>query len=408
MHDEVNLKSKKRLLAIFGTSCVLLISGYWLAQLYLGPTVGGYRVSRDRLVQTVMAEGVVSLPENIAVSSRTSGKVAAITVTVGQAVKAGQTLISLENKSDRAAIEKARAEIVRAEARFRKISEMTQAGSRESVQRAKNSLDLAQKQVVRINALSSKGFVGDEQKSDALRNLAIRQSQLSTAQFQAKANRAKGSDYALAELALNKARAQERKARAGSAVYFISAEVDGVVLSCNLSKGNLIKPHNALMLIMPAGKTYVSARLEQKIIPVIKLGQPASVIAYTHPGLNFNAEIIQIDSVPDIIQDKVAVKFNIVKAPDFLAQNLPVKLEIELMRKTATLSLAETDIRNADSAEPWVMIAENGRTQRKVIKLGLRGNGKAEVLQGLHEGDFVIPVATLEIEAGKRVRLARN
>jgi HlyD family secretion protein len=405
---EVNLKSKKRLLAIFGTSCVLLISGYWLAQLYLGPTVGGYRVSRERLVQTVMAEGVVSLPENITVSSRTSGKVAAINVTVGQAVKAGQTLISLENKSDRAAIEKARAEIVRAEARFRKISEMTQAGSRESVQRAKNGLEIAQKQAVRINALSSKGFVGDEQKSDALRNLANRQSQLSTAMFQAKANRAKGSDYALAELALNKARAQERKARAGSAVHFISAEVDGVVLSCNLAKGNLIKPHKTLLILSPAGKAQVLARLDRKIIPDIKLGQPASVIAYTHPGLNFNAEIIQIDSVPDIIQDKVAVKFNIVKAPDFLAQNLPVKLEIELMRKTATLSLAAADIRNADSAEPWVMVAENGRTQRKMIKLGLRGNGKVEVVQGLHEGDFVIPVATFEIEAGKRVQLARN
>ena len=225
---------------------------------------------------------------------------------------------------------------------------------------------------------------------------------------QAKANRAKGSDYALAELALNKARALERKARAGSAGQFISAEVDGVVLSCKLAKGNLIKPHKTLMVIMPAGKTYLSARLEQKIIPAIKLGQQACVIAYSHPGLNFNAEIIQIDSVPDNSQAKVAVKFKLIKAPDFLAQNLPVKLEIELMRKTATLSLAEADIRNADSAEPWVMVAENGRTQRKAVKLGLHGNGKIEIVQGLHEGDFVIPAAVFEIEAGKRVRLARN
>lgn len=406
--DEMNLKIKKFFLPGLALIGVVACSGYWLAQIWLGPTVTGYKVSRATLVQTVTANGQVSLPANIEVASNTGGKIAFINVKAGQTVKAGQILIKLVHINDHLALEKARAEIALAEARFRKISELAQAGSRESVQRAKTSLESAKKQNARISLLSGKGVVGTGQKSDALRNLAIAQSQLATALFQAKANRAKGSEYALAEMALHKAHANEQKILRGSADRVIKAEVDGILLSCNVVPGNVIKPHKTLMEIFPTGKTRLLVRLDEKIIPGIKLGQQYRVMADGHADQHFNAEISEIDSASVISQGIVAVKFNVNKAPDFLTQNMPVVVEIEAMRKTGVLSLSPEAVRNGESAQPWVMVVENGRAQRKAIKLGLRGKTRVEVVEGLHEGDFVIPSASFDIEEGNRIRLARN
>jgi HlyD family secretion protein len=53
------------------------------------------------------------------------------------------------------------------------------------------------------------------------------------------------------------------------------------------------------------------------------------------------------------------------------------------------------------------MVVENGRAQRRTVKLGVRGKDKVEILEGLREGDFVLPATAAEVEEGKRLRLAR-
>jgi HlyD family secretion protein len=55
------------------------------------------------------------------------------------------------------------------------------------------------------------------------------------------------------------------------------------------------------------------------------------------------------------------------------------------------------------SGAPWVLKAKDGRAVVQPIKVGLRGNGQFEVLNGLQPGDLVIPI-TAGVRAGKRIR----
>jgi HlyD family secretion protein len=58
---------------------------------------------------------------------------------------------------------------------------------------------------------------------------------------------------------------------------------------------------------------------------------------------------------------------------------------------------------DAASDRAWVLVAYDGRAVKRPIRLGLRGEGRVEVLEGLTPGERVIPTAA-GIRAGQRVR----
>jgi HlyD family secretion protein len=59
------------------------------------------------------------------------------------------------------------------------------------------------------------------------------------------------------------------------------------------------------------------------------------------------------------------------------------------------------------SSAPWVMAIRNGRAIRLPIHLGLQGATQIEILDGLTEGDVVIPATSVTV-AGQRVRPSQS
>jgi HlyD family secretion protein len=71
-------------------------------------------------------------------------------------------------------------------------------------------------------------------------------------------------------------------------------------------------------------------------------------------------------------------------------------------RKDA-LTLPSEMVRDATTAQPWLLVANDGRAERRPVKLGLRGTGRVEVVTGLREGEIVLPPLS-GVEPGDKVR----
>ena len=59
------------------------------------------------------------------------------------------------------------------------------------------------------------------------------------------------------------------------------------------------------------------------------------------------------------------------------------------------------------TGEPWVLLVQEGRLLRRAVTLGLRGEGRMEILSGLVAGDQVIaPLdgSAVGLSEGMRVR----
>ena len=401
---ETQLKLKKWRGPVFVSLVVLAFIAYWYTQIWLGPEVAGYVVRKDVLIQSIALNAEVEQSPPIEVSSKIRGKVKQLNALDGAPVRAGQILLTLEGKDNRAKLDSVRAATALAEARFKKISEQTQAGSAQALQRAKTTVANASKQYARVNELAARGLVGREQAADALRNLTIAHSQLANVEFQAKAMRAQGSDYALADKALKQARASERAAQDHSAQQTLRAESAGILTACKVAAGDMVVPGQTLLLITPPGKTRLRAQLEASQARNLKPGQIARVSAVEQAALHFDAVLSEVNSVQDTRQSKAALVFEVQNAAHVLSPGMTVTLAIELSKQVDALSVPLTAVHDAEGVEPWVMLAENGRSLRRAVKLGIRGQGKVEIVQGLREGDSVLLATT--VEAGKRIRLA--
>jgi HlyD family secretion protein len=68
-----------------------------------------------------------------------------------------------------------------------------------------------------------------------------------------------------------------------------------------------------------------------------------------------------------------------------------------------TLVLPVRSVRDALSGQPWVLGIKDGRASKKPVQLGLRGNSRVEIIDGMTDGEFAIP-ASSGVLNGQRVR----
>lgn len=403
IHDMLNGLWQRRWLA--AVILVAAIGGaYGVARLWLGPQVIVYPVLRSDLIQTVVASGRVETPLRVDIGSQITGAVAAIPVAEGQVVKAGQLLIALESSEAKAAVEQAQAAVVQAQARLKQIREVALPVAQQALRQAEANLQNVKRQFERTRELQSKGFVGQSQLDDAQHNLDIAQSQLRTAQLQVETNRPQGSDYLLASAALGQAEANLRMAQAKLEYTKIDAPVDGTLIARNVEPGNVVQPGKALMVLSPAGQTQLVVQIDERNLAYLQKGQKALCAADAYPNQRFSADVVYINPAVDPQRGSVEVKLDVAAPPAFLRQDMTVSVDIEVARRSNTLVVSAETLRDSASDAPWVMKVNNGHATKQAVKVGLRGAGKVEILDGLQAGDQVLSAMAANVPEGKRTR----
>ena len=370
----------------------------------LGTPVETVEVLRADLVQTVVASGRVMSPRRVRVGAVITGRVVAIPVTEGQAVKKGAELVLLEDKDVRAALAQAQAGVAQAEAKVRQLREVGLPAAQQALLQAEATLTQVRGQFDRTKRLQAQGFVGQSQLDDAQRNLDVAESQARAARVQVETNSTRGSDFAMAMTALEQARAAERVAQAKLPDIVVRAPVDGVLISRNVEVGDIVQPGKELFLLAPAGETQVIVQIDERNLSQLSLGQKALGSADAFPGRRFPAELIYINPGIDALRGSVEVRLRAPSPPDYLRQDMTVSVDIEVARRAQAVVAPTQAVRDATTAQPWVLAVRNGRAERVPVKVGLRGDGRLEVLEGATPGDALIPASLGLITAGQKVR----
>ena len=380
------------------------LAAYFGRNALLGTPVETVEVLRADLIQTVVASGRVMSPRRVRVGAVITGRVVAIPVTEGQAVKKGADLVLLEDKDVRAALAQAQAGVAQAEAKVRQLREVGFPAAQQALLQAEATLTQVRGQFDRTKRLQAQGFVGQSQLDDAQRNLDVAQSQARAARVQVETNSTRGSDFAMAMTALEQARATERVAQAKLPDMVVRAPVDGVLISRNVEVGDIVQPGKELFLLAPAGETQVIVQIDERNLSQLSLGQKALGSADAFPGRRFPAELIYINPGIDALRGSVEVRLRVPTPPDYLRQDMTVSADIEVARRAQAVVAPTEAVRDATTAQPWVLAVRNGRAERVPVKVGLRGDGRLEVLEGAAPGDALVPASLGLITAGQKVR----
>ena len=389
-----------------GIATVLLVALvlYLLRNVLLGTPTDVYAATQGQLVQTVVASGRVISPQRVTVALQGTGRVLRVAVAQGQAVQAGQLLIELDNSDNRASLAQASASVAQAQAKLRQVGELGQPLAVQALAQARATSLQTRKALARSRDLVAQGFVSQAAADDAQRADELATSQVASAQAQVQTNSPNGSDAALARAALAQAIAGEQLAQVKLAQGRVLAPSSGILISRSVEAGDIAQPGKELMVLAASGQLQVLIQVDEKNLSKIALGQPAYGSADAFASQRFDAVVAYINPGVDAARGSVEVKLNVTNAPAYLRQDMTVSIDIETARRAASVVVATSAVQDSSSDKPWVLVVRDKRVVKQFVTLGLRGDTRVEVLEGIAANEGVVPVSKTGVKAGQRVR----
>jgi HlyD family secretion protein len=357
-------------------------------------------------VQRVVASGRVIAPAKITLASLSLARVLEVAVREGDAVRAGQLLVRLDDAEARAALAQARARVQEAAARLDQVRGVTTRTAAETVRQAELEVAQAERDLDRARRLFDAGAASAAQLDQATQVLSLARSRAETATLQAASVVGEGAEARLAAAALRQAQAAEAIARARLDEKQLRAPSAGHVLVREVEAGDVVAAGRALLVLAEDGPTRLTVQPDEKNLAVLRVGQPAEAAADAFPGEPFRASVSYIAPAVDPARGTVEVRLAVPSPPPFLRPDMTVSVNVEVGRKADALVVPSETVRDA-ATEPWVLRVVDGRAERRLVQIGLRGEGMIEVLDGLAPGDAVVPPSAGAVEVGARLRARR-
>ena len=371
---------------------LIIVAGFFAFRWWQGPLLPSYRISSMPLVQTVVATGRVVAVSNTDIGSEISGVVLERRVAEGEQVAAGDLLLVLS--SDDVA-----AQVRQAEAELAELISSTRPQAVVDLTNAKVALAQADRNVERRRELAAISAISDEEMEQAIQAQAQARNNLENARLRANALSSGGVEEDLLRARIAALQAQLNKAQ-------VRSKVSGTILTRNVEVGDLVQPGQSLFTIALDGKTEIRVPLDERNLSRLALQQPAVAIADAYPDKPFPVRISFIAPSIDPQRGTVEVRLAVDPVPEFLRQDMTVSVNIETDQRAKALVIPNDALANVKEDSAEVLLLRDGKTQRQVVKLGLRGLSASEVLSGLSAGDEILVDATVSLADGKRVRTA--
>ena len=215
----------------------------------------------------------------VQITPQISGTVVAIGADDTQFVKAGQTLVRLDEADARVALEQAEAQLARTVRDVRNLFATT-SQLEATVEARQTELNAAQSDLARRQRLGASGAVSGEELQHAQDAVKTAQAGLLAAQQQLAANRARIDNTTLEDHPqVRDAAAAVRNAYLTLARTQLPAPVAGFIARRNVQLGQRVGPGTPLMAVVPLDQLWVDANFKEPQLARMRIGQPVRLTA---------------------------------------------------------------------------------------------------------------------------------
>lgn len=360
-------------------------------------------VQRQAIVESVVATGRLQAPARIEVGAELAGTVARVSVREGQEVGPGQELIALTDSEARSALAQAQAAVAEAAGKVEQQVDVSAPLAEQVLVQARAAWLAADRDYGRTSELVAQGFFSPQRLDEARRARDVASSAVASAQLQAQAQTARGVEPALARARLAQAQASAAMARARLDRMRIRSPVAARVLLRQVEPGAMAQPGRVLLVLARAGAGHIDVSIDERHLHLLRLGMPARALADAYPEQPFEAQVCEIAPAIDPDRGSLVVRLCLPQPPAFLKPDMTISAELIGSRREAVLVLPSSAVRDVEKPAPWVLVWRAGRAEKVAVRLGLRGVGSTEILEGLSEGQWVI-APTQAVLPGERVR----
>ena len=328
------------------------------------PPPTGEAVAAD-ITQTVLAAGMLQPRTKVDVGAQVSGQVQKIHVQLGQQVKKGELLVSLDPALAESDVAQADAAVAQQAA----LIDSTRA-----------SLTLARREAERQHRLLNGEAAAAAETERADTDLARLEADL------------RGQTATLNRL---QAELVQRRLRLGYTA--ITAPMDGTVVNLPVQEGQTvtaIQVTPVMVTLANLDEITVRARVPEADIGQVRPGQKASFVTLAGEALRHEGRVRVIQPIPERAGNAVFynVLFEVPNRERRLLSDMTVQVSIETGRadKVLTIPMVALGARGDDGRYAVQVLGKDGKAEPRVVRTGLQDGAKVQVAEGLKAGDKVL------------------
>lgn len=319
----------------------------------------------------VQATGTLHARETATLSAQVMGRVQQVLVHEGDPVRAGQTLIVLDDATLKSAAEQSAAAV--------KAAESQQLA-------AQTNADLAASTLVRYKQLQAQKSVSPQEMDEVTRRAEAAAAQVDALRAQA-----------------NAMKAQQSGAKTMLGYTRVVAPFAGVVTARMVDPGALASPGIPLIQIDSAGSLQLQTTVAESVISLVRTGMKVNVSINASPGLNFQGKVDQIVPAADSSSHSFLVKIDLQSSKELRA-GMYATAEIPTGTRQAILVPHTAIVLRGSLACAYVLDSDSS-AQLRYVTLGAKSGSSVEALSGIAANEKLVDDPADRDLAGKRIEV---
>lgn len=316
-------------------------------------------VARDTIVVGPIISGELRPEREATVRAEIGGSVTQVNVREGQSVRRGTVLGRIETRA---------------------LDDVQQSAA-SAVRNAENQLAVARREMDRTETLVKAGALAARDLDVARQSVTSAEAQLADAK-----SRLASADRQLADTVLR-------------------APLDGLVATKPVNTGDVVSVGTELFTIFDPSSMRLEASVPSEDLHFLRVG---AVVDFTVRGYEkpFQGKITMIAPQADPVTRQVPIYVSIPNVGGRLVAGLFA--EGRVVSQSSDGLVVPINAVNTTGAMPWALRANDGRTERVEVSLGLQDPRTERVLvaSGLNEGDMLLRGAAQGIAPGTPVELS--
>ncbi len=192
---------------------------------------------------------------------------------------------------------------------------------------------------------------------------------------------------------------------AAKSMVELTSPIAGVITFVDGSIGDLSVPGKIIATVASINNMKISFSVNENDIPNIVAGKPAEVYSDQRPEIIRKGKISQISKSANVQSRTFEVKANFPNTADkWFKPGMFCRINIQMNSAKGSLIIPTKAFVFQDN-QKGVFIEENNKASFRIVKTGLSNDESTEILSGLKEGETVITLGMNNLKEGSVVKI---
>ena len=368
-----------------------------------GPIVQGAKIETVKTSSVddyYEAVGTVRAKASSIVAARIMGNITSIRVREGDRVRAGQTVIEIENRDAPVQIQKAQAGVRESNDAFDEAERNIRAAeAARDAARANESL--ASSTFNRYQTLFNRQSVSPQEFDEVRTKLEVAKADTERADRMLQATKARQNQI---YSRIDQAKADVSNARIYAGYSRLASPINGVVVAKHVDAGSMATPGAPLLTIENDANYQLEVSVEESQLGKIHPGDQASVTIEALSNQQLTCSVVEIVPTADPNSRSYTVKLSL---PNISGQQLRSGIFGRARFVSGArnlLSVPRKAITQNGQLVSVFVVDRSGTARMRLIKTGENFGERVEVLSGLNDGEQIVSEVFPQLKDGTRVR----